>query len=60
MSKKLPVKSFRWLDNLSMFTEEFIKSYDEDSDKGYILGVDAEYPKKYIVYIMTYHFYLKE
>ena len=42
MSKKLPVKGLKWLDNLSMFTEEFIKSYDEDSDKGYILGVDAE------------------
>ena len=42
MSKKLPVKGFKWLDNLSMFTEEFIKSYDEDSDKGYILGVDVE------------------
>ena len=42
MSKKLPVKGLKWLDNLSMFTEEFIKSYDEDSDKGYILGVDVE------------------
>ena len=30
-----------------MFTEEFIKSYDEDSDKGYILDVDVEkYPEK--------------
>ena len=57
MSKKLPVRGFKWLDNLSMFTEEFIKSYDEDSDKGYILGVDVE---NYIVYIVTYHFYLKE
>ena len=25
--------------------EDFIKNYDEDSDKGYILEVDAEYPK---------------
>ena len=27
------------------FNEDFIKSYDEDSDKGYILEVDIEYPK---------------
>ena len=46
MSKKLPVRGFKWLDNLSMFTEEFIKNYDENGDKGYILEVDVEYPKK--------------
>ena len=27
------------------FNEEFIENYDEDSDKGYILEVDVEYPK---------------
>ena len=27
------------------FNEEFIKKYDEDSDKGYILEVDVKYPK---------------
>ena len=31
---------------MSKFTEEFIKNYDEDSDKGYILEVDVKYPKK--------------
>ena len=46
MCKKLPVRDFKWLDNLSMFTEEFIKNDDENGDKGYILEVDAEYPKK--------------
>ena len=30
---------------MSKFTEEFIKNYDEDSDKGYILQVDVEYSK---------------
>ena len=28
------------------FNEEFIKNYDEDSDKEYILEVDVEYFKK--------------
>ena len=30
---------------LSKFNEDFIKNYDEDSDKGYILEADVEYPK---------------
>ena len=28
------------------FTKEFLKNYDEDSDKGYILEVDVKYTKK--------------
>ena len=31
--------------NMFKFNEEFIKKYDEDSDKGYILEVDVKYPK---------------
>ena len=31
--------------NVSKFDEEFIKNYDEESNKGYILKVDVEYPK---------------
>ena len=31
--------------NTFEFNENFIKKYDEDSDKGYILEVDVEYPK---------------
>ena len=30
---------------MSKFNEEFIKNYDEDSDKGYILEVDVKYPE---------------
>ena len=30
--------------NTSKCTKEFIKNYDEDSNKGYILEVDAKYP----------------
>ena len=46
MSHKLPVKSFKWEKNMLKFTKEFIKFFDEDSDKGYILEVDFKYPKK--------------
>ena len=45
MSKKLPVDSFKWVDDLSIFTEDFIKNYDEESDIGYLFVVDVEYPK---------------
>ena len=30
---------------MSKFNEEFIKNYDEDSDKGYILEEDVKYPE---------------
>ena len=30
---------------MSKFTKEFIKNYEEDSNKGYILEVDVKYPK---------------
>ena len=30
---------------ISKFNEDFIKNYDEESDEGYILQVDIEYPK---------------
>ena len=31
--------------NILKFNEDFIKNYNEDSDKGYILEVYFEYPK---------------
>ena len=46
MSQKLPVDGFKWIKKLSEFNEDFIKNYDENNDKGYILEVDVEYPKK--------------
>ena len=46
MAQKLPVSGFKCEKNMSKFTKEFIKNYDEDSDKGYILEVDVKYPKK--------------
>ena len=45
MCKKLPVSNFTWVEDLSIFTESFIKNYDENSDTVYILEVDVEYPE---------------
>ena len=46
MSQKLPVNGFKWVKDTSKIDEEFIKNYDEDNDKGYILEVDVKYPRK--------------
>ena len=48
MSEKLPINDFKWIEtnDLSTFNENFIKNYDENSDTGYILEVDIEYPKE--------------
>ena len=45
MCKRLPIGDFKWVDDLSIFAEDFIKNYDEDSYRGYLLEVDVEYPK---------------
>ena len=43
MSQELPVDGFKWKKHILM--RHFIKNYDEDSGKGYILEVDVECPK---------------
>ena len=47
VSQKLPVYGFEWLEKsrLSRFNERFIKKYNENSDIGYFLEVDIDYPK---------------
>ena len=47
-SQKLPVNGFKWVEELSQLNENFIKKYDENSDRGYFLEVDVEYSKKSI------------
>ena len=45
MSQKLPVNGFKWVKKLSQFNEDFIKKYDQNSNTGYFIEVDVEYPK---------------
>ena len=42
-SQKLPVNGFKWIEN-NEINKEFIKNYDENNAKGYILEVDVKYP----------------
>ena len=45
MCKKLPIINFKWTDDFSKYTENFIRNCDENSDWQGILEVDIEYPK---------------
>ena len=46
MSQKFPVNYLEWIGETPQLNEDFIKSYNEESDKGYFLGVDVQYRKK--------------
>ena len=51
MSQKLPVNSFKWIEETSQFNEDFKKNYNGKNDVGYFLEVDVQYPEK----IYEYH-----
>ena len=48
MSQKLPANDIKWVkeEDLSQFNEDFIKNYDENSNTGYFLEEDIDYPKE--------------
>ena len=61
MVKKLPIDGFKYENDLSIFTLDFIKNYNEESETGYLLYVDVEYPKNVRESReRIYHFYLIE
>ena len=45
MSQKPPVDGFKWVKDLFKFNKDFIKNYDENSDRWFFLEVDVEHPK---------------
>ena len=46
MSEKLPKNGFKGVNDIFEINEKFVKSYNKNSDKGYILEVDVDYPTK--------------
>ena len=46
MSEKLPMNGFKWVNDIFEINEKFVKSYNKNSDKGYILEVGVDYPSK--------------
>ena len=39
MSQKLPINDFKWVEDISRFNANFIKSFNDDSDEGYFLEI---------------------
>ena len=60
MSQKLPEDGFKWKKNILKFNEDFVKNYDEDSDKGYIEYEMLNILKISMICIVIYHSYQKE
>ena len=52
---KLLVNSFKWIKKLAKFKEDFIRNYEENSNKGYILERDVKYPI-YSIFTKILHF----
>ena len=46
MTEKLPVRGFKWMEDISKIDEDFVKVYNKNDNKGYILDVDVDYPSK--------------
>ena len=53
MLHKLPVNNFEWIEDTFEFNERFIKNYNEESDEGYLLEVNIQYPEK--LHRLHYH-----
>ena len=46
MLQKFLVNNFEQIKNTSQFNEDFMKNYNEESDKGYFFEVDVQYLQK--------------
>ena len=46
IGRRLRLDSFKWVEKTSQFNEDFIKSYNENSNIVYFLEVDAQYPEE--------------
>ena len=45
MSQKLILNDFKWVEYILKFNENFIKSYDDESEEGCFYEVDVQYPE---------------
>ena len=60
MSQTLPLVAFKWVGETSQFNDNFIKRYNEDTNTGYLLEVDVQYPEKLHELHNDLPFFLKE
>ena len=45
MSRKLPLGSFKWVENTSQLSKDFVENSNKDTDEGYFHEVDLQYPQ---------------
>ena len=60
MSQPLPIGDFQWVKDADSITSDMINQLSKDEQHGYLLEVDVDYPKIFMICIMSYHFYLKK
>ena len=60
ITPKLPANNFEWIKDTSQFNEDFIKHFNQESDVGYFLQLDIQYPEKLHKLPNDLPFYLKE
>ena len=46
MLQNFLINNFEWIDDTSQFNEDFIKSYNEESDEGYFIKDGVQDPEK--------------
>ena len=46
MSQKFPGNNFEWIKDTFQLKEDFVKIHNEESDEGYFLELDVQYPEK--------------
>ena len=46
MPQRFPVNGFKWVDDISKLSKDFIKSFNDESDEGYFFEVGVQYPEK--------------
>ena len=44
-ASELPLGGFKWVEETSQFSEDFIQSYNDDRDEGNFLETDLQYPE---------------
>ena len=66
LSQKLPVNNFEWMEDISQFHKDFMKSYNEESDEesDEVMNIFSKLMfnilKNCMNFIMISHFYQKE
>ena len=54
MSQYLPISNFKSVKNIDKI-EQKLMNIKNNSSTGYVLEVDLEYPKNYMIFIMIIH-----